>query len=479
MRELFAVELRGGGRSTNSEAGLLVDQWIERHLDDTQTPTTVDDVSHIEDASFEESTLDGSRLVVLEQTDTLKSLIWRSEVALGPPEQDLLATIRVGVSSAGSSALAPLQYEFSSQAIVRTLLREAVIADAGVRFHPDPVELSQSDVARLVQWLENEARERPVILVSRQGGTSEMLVDPRTLAREVAGLAHVRILSSPQASWALTDEIGNSLSVWDGAVRIYFPGFHRTDDTRQHRTWYPRNVGEGLVPRVRSWLGSIASSTTPEHPVHVALRTERSARLRDAIEAQDTQWIEEEFDRMAKIEQSYATDVAELKAQITSLERQVEDRDDELQALHQNFAEVASAHVTTAEISSSPTGEVTSVSQAMDAIEALTQNPVYAGRVALTAKALESGRSFASYHRPAEMLRAVQSVLEAGSLYNENLLGEPPMEFFKRRGFGYAKTPSPHLKVDESTSPDQCLRIYWTEDSEARRWTITSIGPHS
>lgn len=42
------------------------------------------------------------------------------------------------------------------------------------------------------------------------------------------------------------------------------------------------------------------------------------------------------------------------------------------------------------------------------------------------------------------------------------------MTFFSRRGFGYGALPQPHLKVDEHTSPDQCLRIYWDVDSQTR-----------
>lgn len=53
-----------------------------------------------------------------------------------------------------------------------------------------------------------------------------------------------------------------------------------------------------------------------------------------------------------------------------------------------------------------------------------------------------------------------------------------PGEVFKELGFAYAAQPLPHLKVDESTSHDQSLRIHWTADPTSRVWTITSIGAH-
>jgi len=76
------------------------------------------------------------------------------------------------------------------------------------------------------------------------------------------------------------------------------------------------------------------------------------------------------------------------------------------------------------------------------------------------------------------LLRAVHTVIEAAALYHDNRLGMTPTEYFSQRGFGYAAQPGPHLKVDDSTHPDQCLRIYWDDDAEvaSHPWCKRATG---
>jgi hypothetical protein len=168
---------------------------------------------------------DGQRLLTLRQPDDSDdSLLWISEVALGLPDAPLLAGIRVGLAAVPGSALTPLEYEFGSPTIVRTLLREFTVLDGGVRTGARFVELGNSMVEALVAWLVAEERRLPVVVVSRPREAGSLRVDVRALAKELAGIAHVRVLSSAQASWTLTELIGPSLSTWDGAVRVYFPG---------------------------------------------------------------------------------------------------------------------------------------------------------------------------------------------------------------------------------------------------------------
>jgi hypothetical protein len=118
------------------------------------------------------------------------------------------------------------------------------------------------------------------------------------------------------------------------------------------------------------------------------------------------------------------------------------------------------------------------VGAAMDDIARQLGTRFYRERVGITAQALDAGREFSTYNSPGELLRAAHTVIEAGALYHDNKLGTTPMDYFARRGFGYGAQPGPHLKVDDNTSPDQCLRIYWEDEPEGRRWTITDIGRH-
>lgn len=478
MRELYVAELHGDELSTNAAAWSFVDDWAQRHMSRDGDGARLDGPPP---AMTVETSSDGQRLLTLRQPDDSdESLLWISEVALGLPEAPLLAGVRVRLAAVPGTALTPLEYEFGVPAIVRTLLREFTVLDGGQRTEARYVELGNSMVESLVAWLVAEERRLPVVVVTRTRESGSVRVDVRALARELAGIAHVRVLSSTQASWTLTELIGPSLSVWDGAVRVYFPGFTLQDDPYRHRFWLGDRVNNGLVGRLRSWFGTLAASRTAEHPLHEQLRVDRHARLEEALASSDTAFLEEYIGELDARDERQRSEIGELKEQNASLTRTVERTSEELESVRSNFAEIqrsmpARQPRVTAEVEEGPL----TVGAAMDDIARQLSTRYYRDRVKITPQALDAGRDFSSYSSPGELLRAAHTVIEAGALYHDNKLGTTPMEYFAQRGFGYGAQPGPHLKVDESTSPDQCLRIYWEDDSEARRWTITGIGRHA
>lgn len=477
MRELYAVELRGDAQSSNAAAWPLVDAWVRRHMPPDSAQAHVS--GPVPSVSPETSS-DGQRLVTLRQPDDGDdSLVWISEVSLGIPEAPLLAGVRVRLEATPGSALTPLEYEFGTPAIVRTLLREFTVLDGGERTEPRYVELGNSMVESLVTWLVSEERRLPVVVVARTRESGSVRVDVGALAKELAGIAHVRVLSSAQASWTLTDLIGQSLSAWDGAVRVYFPGFTTQDDQYRHRLWLGDRVDNGLVARLRSWFGTLAASRTAEHPVHEQLRIDRHARLTEALESSDTAYLKDYISLLEEAEERQRKDIDELKEQNAVLTRNVERSRDELDTMRASFAEMQRSMPSRQRRVPAETddGPLT-VEAAIDDIALQLSTRLYKDRVGITPQALDSGRDFASYYSPRELLRAVHTVIEVGALYHDNKLGTSPMEYFKQRGFGYGAQPGHHLKVDENTSPDQCLRIYWEDDPEARRWTIIHIGFH-
>jgi hypothetical protein len=43
---------------------------------------------------------------------------------------------------------------------------------------------------------------------------------------------------------------------------------------------------------------------------------------------------------------------------------------------------------------------------------------------------------------------------------------------------GKRRVMEPHLIVDEATSPDQCMRIYWWDDQTANVFVVGQVGRH-
>ncbi len=116
-----------------------------------------------------------------------------------------------------------------------------------------PIETT-GDVEELARLLDDPHRTTPVIAVSTDlEGASDgrFLLDPNGLARNVFGVAHVRSMSWG-AAFALTDRIGKHMSVFQGAVRVWHPGFPVSGKMHYNHPLFlgARIASEGVV-RVR------------------------------------------------------------------------------------------------------------------------------------------------------------------------------------------------------------------------------------
>lgn len=465
MRELLAVELRSN-ESTNAAARAFVEAWVQKHAEGDRWSEPVETSSLRSEA--------GHEVFVVEQLDEHdRTRRWRTEIALDIPTAPAFVTLRVRIGASAGGTLAPISYELRTPAIVRTLLRELNVLDAGARCLADPAaEIGLSGVEALVGFLHAE-RRLPVVVVSRHNASGRTAVDPTELCRELAGLAHVRVLSSTQASYRLTELLGTERSVFGGAVRIYYPGFAPDSEPREHRLFFWDRIDDTLVSRLRSWLGTLSAATTPEHPAYTALRDDRHRRVASAD-------VDELREYATLLEEDNAAERSNTKAErerAALLDQEVGKLRFELERMKESWASVTLS-MRQAGSDAEDDGPPRTVVEAMDAVEELANSRYYRSRVTVAEGAIRAGRRFREYAAPGELLRAVHAVLEAGALSYDRVLGMAPMEFFNKRGFGFGAQPSPHLKVDEHTTFDQCLRIYWDVDAETGRWTVTSIGEH-
>jgi hypothetical protein len=96
------------------------------------------------------------------------------------------------------------------------------------RLSDKPVVIrSEHQAQLLIDALLDPDRKLPVIVLSVPSTSVDLhkpLLDAPTLAKAAAGLALVVVLPA-QASWSLTERFGKQLSVYEGAARVYLPGF--------------------------------------------------------------------------------------------------------------------------------------------------------------------------------------------------------------------------------------------------------------
>jgi hypothetical protein len=95
--------------------------------------------------------------------------------------------------------------------------------------------IDEDQMEGFVRGVLEDAHRRWPVAVLAPTETGEYHVDPDVLAAELLGLAHVYVIDRHRSTFALSDTIGDrQLSCYWGALRIYQPGFSRSDAGRSH-----------------------------------------------------------------------------------------------------------------------------------------------------------------------------------------------------------------------------------------------------
>ncbi len=80
----------------------------------------------------------------------------------------------------------------------------------------------------------NPKRQVPLIVISADSKAKNYAIDPQKIAKAVTGIAHVYCLNFEKA-WSLSEKVGKTLSVFDGGIRVYMPGFDESANPGAHR----------------------------------------------------------------------------------------------------------------------------------------------------------------------------------------------------------------------------------------------------
>lgn len=109
---------------------------------------------------------------------------------------------------------------------------------------------SEEDVDSLVSLLTSRNRKADVVVVSlpeRSNNISDEIVSSEKLTRDLAGAAHVAVISG-RSAFQLSDRVGREFSVFNQAVRTYRPGF-------EPETEAPFVHPLGIAERILNWNG--------------------------------------------------------------------------------------------------------------------------------------------------------------------------------------------------------------------------------
>jgi hypothetical protein len=168
-------------------------------------------------------------------------------------------------------------------------------------------------------------RRLPAIAVSRRALDDQFVVDPDVLGRRLVGLAVVYALSERGASYRLTDLLPPKLSCYNGAVRIYWPGFSKSDPPTRHPLYHTDIItrillqGSTLEDRLFDRLARISAFRYVDGPITTMVLRASKSRLREQ--------------QVKQLEQMRAALGGEYGAKITELQEAAAQREEYVRAL--------------------------------------------------------------------------------------------------------------------------------------------------
>ena len=239
-----------------------------------------------------------------------------------------------------------LKIEPSVPGVVRQIIDSPGLWAGTYRLTDKPLIIkSERAISLLVDALLDPSRKLPIIALSVPSDSHDPfspLLDPKALAEACAGLAIVAVVTS-QASWALTERFGKQLSVYEGAARVYLPGF--TEDANPfggHELVLPRKHlspadAAAFLTRLR-WIaanGSVRRLQLGKDVLAFASLKSKGLQKRQLelqnIGATDREQLEAANERIVLLEKELA-EAEEYQQQFSELHKDAEARSEAAEA---------------------------------------------------------------------------------------------------------------------------------------------------
>lgn len=206
---------------------------------------------------LEEENFDIWALRADDPDDNVAGRVWTTEVVVGIADgQAPTFTTRLLVSTNEDA----LEIEPHTPGLVQQVVEQSGLVQAGYKLRAEAWHIETEDEARnLVYMLVNEHRAKPIFVLTISEGESEPLIDAARLVRATLGTAFVVVLPA-SLTWVLTDYLDKKRSVYNGAVRVYMPGFSFDSDPYAHRLFLGEylETSDGRVKCLR-WLRLLAA----------------------------------------------------------------------------------------------------------------------------------------------------------------------------------------------------------------------------
>jgi hypothetical protein len=370
----------------------------------------------------------------------------------------------------------------------------------------------------LLNHLEDADRKCPLVLIAKDFATGSTLLEPRKLARLLAGAA---VVWESESSWVdkeLEQLLGRSFSCWNGMVRVYQPrvNLQMAQDAKRHRyfdkddieTLGVAKVEELLVRGIvrRSRIASASAITTIEDVHAKQAQTRFAEELKKATRGSQewTSLLESEVERQTAtikqkdeeiaLLQAYGEDADELRDEVARLKYehgQALARAQEAESVRSGLAAQASLLKNLDHLPSSMAELVNLVGK------------VYPDKLIFTEKAVESTKSstLKSLNAAWKCLRAMATTFHDLHFQRKLPLRDLAKEFRNSTGFELAVGESERTRKDKrlgalrrdvyrgqeidisthvkhGTSPGNMLRVHYHADQREKVLVVGHCGDH-
>jgi hypothetical protein len=425
--------------------------------------------------------------------DNDSGLMWTNEVRVGRFGDRCGVEHLIFIESVEYN-VSPARLLFGSPRAIRDICTKTPAYVGEMQVRAEAYILKQNGLNDFLNLLTSDLRRLPIVLLSPYARGEPTQVDSAKLARNLAGVAVVVRADDPELTWDFAEEVGRQLSCFNGAARIYWPGFSKTSDPRSHRLFFGawiEQVGSESAARTieRAIFAVAAFRYVPDSRITGLVRriesAERQKALAERKESGTDFWADYERDlaRLEKAEKS----LEELGAENANLRA------------NQKVFFLAEAGSPDELLSAEPLEKLSSVLEAVLAAEKQLKNLVVLG----TAK---SAAKESPFQRPHDIFTALSDLDEIVGAWSKNReekgSGGDLLNHLRDRGWGKRSSMhisdttrgkyrshyefdyrgkkqlfEPHITIG-SGDPKSCASIHFIFDQEQLKMVVGHVGKH-
>jgi len=353
--------------------------------------------------------------------------------------------IKVG---SASFVIKPLEFDVGRPRVITDIFKACPCAISGFDLAPNYLTLKTEDVEDFYRsTLISKDRPLPVVIVSLDQYSEKPIIDIDELHDALLGQAQVVLLEDKWASFKLSEIIGNQLSAYRGAVRLYWPGLNENSSPFEHPLFLPDKIkrlkdrGQSFSKFLFKKLTTFSSFRHSEGSIVKEVKKlaeeERRAQIQDLRDklkkTEDYDALLDELEKSWQENKTLQSEKETLAQRVEELEETVEKDQENLRYLSKQVARESEQSDEVAVVEEDE--EIKTVIEALERAEEDFSNDLKVFDAA-KASARKSG-----FSRPNQVYQALMAISEVSREYFESISNGEPMgpweDAFARRGFKY------------------------------------------